>query len=104
MGIVTSFVSPVAKRCRSDGFVRLVSRHPAGVSVSTTRSVSKIARRSWLATRKTTLLDDPGTPLGTTVSVTAYAPLTPGVSYEVWLAGHNSRGDGPESARVTFTA
>ena len=40
----------------------------------------------------------------TTVSVTAFAPLTPGVSYEVWIAGHNSRGDGPESNRVTFTA
>ena len=38
------------------------------------------------------------------LSVTAFAPLTPGVSYEVWLAGHNSRGDGPESNRVTFTA
>ena len=45
-----------------------------------------------------------GVSTGTTVSVVAYAPLTPGVHYEVWLAGHNSRGDGPESARVTFTA
>ena len=40
----------------------------------------------------------------TTVSVTAFAPLTPGVSYEVWLVGKNSRGDGPESNKVTFTA
>lgn len=45
-----------------------------------------------------------GVSTGTTVSVTAYAPLTPNVSYEVWLAGHNSRGDGPESNRTTFTA
>ena len=45
-----------------------------------------------------------GVSTGTTVSVVAYAPLTPGVSYEVWLAGHNSRGDGAESARVTFVA
>ena len=40
----------------------------------------------------------------TTVSVTAFAPLTPGVSYEVWLTGHNSRGDGAVSNKVTFTA
>ncbi len=45
-----------------------------------------------------------GISTGTTVSVTAYAPLTPGVSYEVWIAGHNSRGDGAVSNRVTFTA
>ena len=69
-GIVMSFVSPFAKRCGSDGFVWLVSRHPVGVSVSTTRSVNKIARRSWLTTRKTTLLDDRSTPVVTTVSVT----------------------------------
>ena len=45
-----------------------------------------------------------GVSTGTTVSVTAYAPLTPGVHYEVWITGHNSRGDGAESNRVTFTA
>ena len=28
-------------------------------------------------------------------------PLTPGVTYEFWLVGHNFRGDGPESNRVT---
>ena len=45
-----------------------------------------------------------GVSTGTTVSVVAYAPLTPGVHYEVWIAGHNSRGDGAESGRVTFAA
>ena len=45
-----------------------------------------------------------GVSTGTTVSVVAYAPLTPGVTYEVWIVGHNSRGDGVESMRVTFTA
>jgi hypothetical protein len=28
-------------------------------------------------------------------------PLTPGVTYEFWLVGHNFRGDGPESNHVT---
>ena len=45
-----------------------------------------------------------GVSTGTTVSVTGHAPLTPGVRNEVWLAGHNSRGDGAENSRVTFTA
>ena len=45
-----------------------------------------------------------GVSTGTTVSVVAFAPLTPGVSYEVWVVGRNSRGDGPESNKVTFTA
>ena len=37
----------------------------------------------------------------TTVSVIAAGPLTPGVTYEFWLVGHNFRGDGPESNHVT---
>lgn len=40
----------------------------------------------------------------TTVSVTAYGPLAPNLSYEVWLVGKNSRGDGSESNKTTFTA
>ena len=36
-----------------------------------------------------------------TVSVIAAGPLTPGVTYEFWLVGHNFRGDGPESNHVT---
>jgi len=31
----------------------------------------------------------------------AAGPLTLGVSYELWVVGHNSQGDGPESAHVT---
>jgi hypothetical protein len=31
-------------------------------------------------------------------------PLTPGVTYELWVVGHNFRGDGPESNRVRHTA
>jgi len=42
-----------------------------------------------------------GTSTTTTVSVIAAGPLTPGVTYEFWLAGHNFRGDGPESNHVT---
>ena len=55
-------------------------------------------------------VDDRGTaePAGTsgttTVSLTDLGPLTPGVTYEFWLVGHNSRGDGPESDHVTYVA
>ncbi len=42
-----------------------------------------------------------GTSTTTTVSVIAAGPLTPGVTYEFWLVGHNSQGDGPESNHVT---
>lgn len=40
----------------------------------------------------------------TTVTVVGVTPLTPGVTYELWLAGENSRGKGPESNHVSFTA
>ena len=39
-----------------------------------------------------------------TVSVVGLTPLTPGAAYTFWVAGENSRGTGPESNRVTFTA
>jgi len=40
----------------------------------------------------------------TTVSVTQIAgPLTPGATYEFWLVGVNSAGEGPESNHVTHT-
>ena len=45
-----------------------------------------------------------GTSNTTTVSVVALGPLTPGVTYEFWLTGHNSQGDGPESNHVTLVA
>ena len=45
-----------------------------------------------------------GTSTGTTVSVVGLGPLTPGVTYELWVAGHNSQGDGPESNHVSHTA
>ena len=44
-----------------------------------------------------------GTSTTTSVSVIAAGPLTPGVTYEFWLVGHNFRGDGPESNHVTHT-
>ncbi len=40
----------------------------------------------------------------TTVSVTQSSPLTPGVTYDLWLVGLNSRGEGPESNHVTHVA
>ena len=39
-----------------------------------------------------------------TVSVVGITPLTPGVTYQMWVVGENSRGTGPESNKVTFTA
>ena len=45
-----------------------------------------------------------GTSTTTSVSVLAGGPLTPGVTYEFWLVGHNFRGDGPESNHLTHTA
>ncbi len=45
-----------------------------------------------------------GTSTGTTVSVVGSGPLTPGVAYELWVVGHNFRGDGPESNHVNHTA
>jgi len=45
-----------------------------------------------------------GTSTTHVVSVVAAGPLTPGVTYELWLVGHNSQGDGPESNHITFTA
>ena len=40
----------------------------------------------------------------TTVSLTDLGPLTPGVTYEFWLVGHNSQGDGPQSNHVSHLA
>ncbi|MDA1054689.1 MAG: fibronectin type III domain-containing protein [Planctomycetota bacterium] len=40
----------------------------------------------------------------TTVSVVELGPLTSGVTYEFWLVGRNSRGDGPESNHITHIA
>ena len=45
-----------------------------------------------------------GTSTTNVVSVVAAGALTPGVTYELWLVGHNSQGDGPESNHVTHVA
>ncbi len=45
-----------------------------------------------------------GTSLTTTVSVVGIGALTPGVTYELWVVGHNAQGDGPESNHVTHTS
>ena len=45
-----------------------------------------------------------GTSATTAVSLTEIGPLTPGVTYEFWLVGHNFQGDGPESNHVTHVA
>ena len=41
---------------------------------------------------------------GLTVSVSETSPLVPGTVYKVWVTGRNSRGDGPPSNEITFTA
>ena len=38
------------------------------------------------------------------VSVVDAGPMVPGVTYELWLVGHNSQGDGPESNHVMHIA
>jgi hypothetical protein len=45
-----------------------------------------------------------GVSTGTTVSVVSYGPLMPGVTYTLWVEGSNSRGQGPKSNVITFTA
>ena len=45
-----------------------------------------------------------GTSATTTVSLTDIGPLTSGVTYEFWLVGHNSQGDGPQSNHVSHVA
>jgi hypothetical protein len=38
------------------------------------------------------------------VSVVDFSPLTPGASYQLWVVGVNSRGEGPASNKISFTA
>ena len=38
------------------------------------------------------------------VGVADFSPLTAGVTYVLWVVGRNSRGNGPESNHVSFTA
>jgi hypothetical protein len=38
------------------------------------------------------------------VGVADFSPLTAGVTYALWVVGRNSRGNGPESNHVSFTA
>lgn len=45
-----------------------------------------------------------GTSATTTVSLIELGPLTSGVTYEFWLVGHNSQGDGPQSNHVSHVA
>lgn len=45
-----------------------------------------------------------GTSTTNVVSVIAAGPLTPGVTYEFWLVGRNSQGEGPESNHITHVA
>jgi hypothetical protein len=47
---------------------------------------------------------DAGVSNGTTVSVVQLGPLAPAVSYTVWVVAVNSRGEDPESNKITFTA
>ncbi len=45
-----------------------------------------------------------GTSATTSVSLTELGPLTTGVTYEFWLVGHNSQGDGPQSNHLARVA
>lgn len=45
-----------------------------------------------------------GVSLGTSVSIADFSPPAPGVAYQIWVTGHNSRGDGPAGNKIGFTA
>ena len=45
-----------------------------------------------------------GTSATATVSVVQLGTLTSGVTYEFWLVGKNSQGEGPESNHITHVA
>ncbi|HEU0069351.1 MAG TPA: hypothetical protein VFQ26_08855, partial [Nitrospiraceae bacterium] len=45
-----------------------------------------------------------GTSSTTTVSIVDIGPMTSGVTYDLWLIGHNSQGDGPDSNHITHVA
>lgn len=47
---------------------------------------------------------DAGVSNSPTLSVVGIAPITPGVSYTVWVVGVNFRGEGPEANKIPFTA
>src|SRR5437660_6186991 len=39
-----------------------------------------------------------------TVPVVDFSPLTPGATYQLWVVSANSRGEGPASNKLSFTA
>jgi hypothetical protein len=45
-----------------------------------------------------------GTSATTTVSLVELGPLTSGVTYQFWLVGRNSQGEGPQSNHITHVA
>ena len=45
-----------------------------------------------------------GVSTGVSVPVSSYAPLESGVTYEMWLVGHNAQSEGAASPHVSFTA
>lgn len=45
-----------------------------------------------------------GISITTSVSVSETSPLVPGVTYQLWVTGRNSRGDGLPSNKITYTA
>jgi hypothetical protein len=47
---------------------------------------------------------DAGVSTTATVSVVTYGALVPGVTYTLWVEGSNSRGEGPKSNVISYTA
>jgi hypothetical protein len=45
-----------------------------------------------------------GISITTSVSVSETSPLVPGVTYQLWVTGRNSRGDGLPSNKITYLA
>lgn len=48
--------------------------------------------------------EEAGVSTTATVSASQFAPFLPGGVYDVWVTGRNSRGDGPASNKVRWTA
>ena len=68
--------------------------------------ISAVVQASWppaipTANQTSLMAATPTTPATQPVRQT---PLKSGVTYEFWLVGHNSQGDGPESNHVTHVA
>ena len=48
--------------------------------------------------------EEAGVSTSTTVAASQFSPFVPGATYDLWVVGRNSRGDGVASAKIRWTA